>query len=241
MSEPYFIVSPKDIYNKKFKITGREVKHIRKVLRLQPTEKVLIGNGEGVIYEGILEKVTNSFVTGYIVNYKEYTKDTIEITAVISLTKSKKIELIIQKLTELGIDEIYPLETAFSIVKGASIEKKYKRWTEIIKNAVQQSKNPFIPKLNYFITVEKLSDLAKDYDLKIVPEINENSIEIKKVLSTKKLPRKIIFVIGPEGGFSTKELSILNKWHLVTLGKSVLRMETASIYVLSILKFLFRK
>ena len=156
-----------------------------------------------------------------------------------SLVKEQKMDLILQKSCELGVSEIIPINATRSIVKLDKKEtKKIDRWNKILKEASEQSKRVVIPKVNEIMDIKDLTNL--DYDIKILCTVNELSMSLKKVLDKDLTNLKILFVIGPEGGFTDNEEKILidNGFISTSFGKRVLRTETASLYALSIKNYI---
>jgi 16S rRNA (uracil1498-N3)-methyltransferase len=161
------------------------------------------------------------------------------VTIAQSLVKEQKMDLILQKCCELGASEIIPINTTRSIVKLDKKEtKKIDRWNKILKEASEQSKRVVIPNVNEVMDIKDLSKL--DYDLKILCTVNELSVSLKDVLSRDLNGLRILFVIGPEGGFTDSEEKILieNGFISTSFGRRVLRTETASLYALSIINYI---
>jgi 16S rRNA (uracil1498-N3)-methyltransferase len=161
------------------------------------------------------------------------------ITIAQSLVKEQKMDLILQKCCELGVSEIIPVNTTRSIVKLDKKEnKKAMRWNKILKEASEQSKRVVIPTLNDIMDIKDLAKL--DYDIKILCTVNELSMSLKQVLTKDLKGLKILLVIGPEGGFTDKEEQTLvdNGFISTSFGTRVLRTETASLYVLSIINYI---
>ena len=164
------------------------------------------------------------------------------VTIAQSLVKEQKMDLILQKSCELGVSEIIPINATRSIVKLDKKEtKKIERWNKILKEASEQSKRVVIPKVNGIMDIKELSKL--DYDIKILCTVNELSMSLNKVLDRDLNNLKILFVIGPEGGFTDDEEKILidNGFISTSFGKRVLRTETASLYALSIINYILMK
>ena len=162
----------------------------------------------------------------------------LELTIAISLVNEQKMDLILQKLTELGVSSIIPIKTERSIIKldEKKEEKKINRWQSICKEASEQSKRTIVPKVENIISLKELSTIKSD--LKLICSLNENTKSINNYLN--KDLKKVLFVIGPEGGFTEKEETYLlsNNFLPVSLGKRVMRVETAAIFVASIINYI---
>ena len=159
-----------------------------------------------------------------------------------SLVKEQKMDYILQKSTELGVYEIIPTYTERSIIKiNDKYDKKIERWKKVVKEASEQSKRFTLPNINRIID---LNELAKEqYDFKFICSVNEKRKTIKNVLSNININDTILFVIGPEGGFSEKEEKLLidNGFQTITLGKNILRTETSSVFILSVINYHFMR
>ena len=159
-----------------------------------------------------------------------------------ALVKEQKMDYILQKSTELGVKNIIPLTTTRSIVKlNGKENKKNIRWNKVVEEASKQSKRLNIPKVLDVIDIDKLSQL--DYDYKVLCSVNEVSTNIKKVLDKTTISDRILFVVGPEGGFTDEEEQklISNGFISVSLGNNVLRTETVSLFLLSIISYHFMR
>ena len=159
-----------------------------------------------------------------------------------SLVKEQKMDYILQKSTELGVYEIIPTYTERSIIKiNDKYDKKIERWKKVVKEASEQSKRFTLTNINKIID---LNELAKEqYDFKFICSVNEKRKTIKNVLSNININDTILFVIGPEGGFSEKEEKLLidNGFQTITLGKNILRTETSSVFILSVINYHFMR
>ena len=155
------------------------------------------------------------------------------------------MELIIQKCTEIGVKEITPVQMERCIVKldDKSAIKKIERWQKIAEAAAKQSKRDGICKINNIINIKNICNMVQNYDIVLVPYENEEQLSLKEVLKTLSNSQnlKIAIVIGPEGGFEEKEIEILkqNNCKIITLGKRILRTETVSIAMSSIIMYEF--
>lgn len=213
--------------------------HITKVMRMNIHDRVEVICNQKLLITEIVElkplvkvNVINEVIEQNVLKY--------DITIVQSLVKEQKMDYILQKLTELGVSKIIPYQAVHSIVKlDKKEDKKIIRWQTIVKEASEQSKRNNIPIIE---SVTNLSNLVKlsDYDIKILCTVNENSQNLKKVLSNIPSGAKMLFVIGPEGGFTAQEEKTLieNDFISVSLGNSILRTETASIFIMSVIRYL---
>lgn len=167
-------------------------------------------------------------------------KTKIELTVAVALVKEQKMDLILQKLTELGVSRIIPVSMERSIVKldKERFNKKKVRWESICKEASEQSKRTNIPIIE---DIKSIKDLTKeDADLKLVASTKEKEKLLNYYLQSIEDCAKIIMVIGPEGGISDKEEDILvsNGYNKVSFGNLIFRVETATIYVASIINYI---
>ena len=148
------------------------------------------------------------------------------------------MELIIQKNVEIGINKIYPVEMKFCIGKIKD-NKKITRWQTIAEAAAKQSKRNIIPTIENPISFKEMTEVLKEYDLALVAYENEEKTNIKEVLQQNPDAKKLAIIIGPEGGISKEEVENLvsNGAKEVSLGKRILRTETASISMLSMIMY----
>ena len=163
----------------------------------------------------------------------------VDITIAIGLVKEQKMDLILQKLTELGVKRIIPVSMERSIVKldDNKFKKKRVRWEAICKEASEQSHRNIVPEITDIMSIKELNNI--NADIKMVCSVKERENLVNKYLQDNIDCATMIFVIGPEGGISDKEESLLNSfgYESVSLGSRVMRVETAAIYVASVMNF----
>jgi len=231
----YFI---KEKQGNNFILHDTDLHHIKNVMRNKINDQIEIVYNEKIYLCSIqnLEPLSLEII-------KESEEDrelNIDLTIAISLVTEQKFDLILQKLTELGVSTIIPVKTERSIVKldEKKLEKKLKRWELICKEASEQSKRTKIPKIENVMTLKQLTNVKSD--VKLICSLAEETKPIDEYL--KKDIKNILFVIGPEGGFSVNEEKYLleNNFLPATLGKRVLRVETAAIYVASIINYIYK-
>ncbi len=226
------------IKNKDMLLEESDIRHIKKVMRMNINDKI------EVIYNNKLHicEITSlePFNIKVIEKLDEDKKTKIELTVAVALVKEQKMDLILQKLTELGVSRIIPVSMERSIVKldKERFNKKKVRWESICKEASEQSKRTNIPIIE---DIKSIKDLTKeDADLKLVASTKEKEKLLNYYLQSIEDCAKIIMVIGPEGGISDKEEDILvsNGYNRVSFGNLIFRVETATIYVASIINYI---
>jgi 16S rRNA (uracil1498-N3)-methyltransferase len=222
----------------KFILNNDDIYHIIKVMRMKTGDNVEVVYDHKVYLCEL--NINENVEVSKVKLYSEDVKNDIKRVLIIPLLKEQKFDLILQKATELGVDEIIPVEMERSIVKltNDKIDKKIERWTKICKEASEQSKRTDIPTIT---KVKKLSEL-KDLDgLKMVCSTTEKENLLKKFLTVNTNYDKINIVIGPEGGISPREEDKLVElgFQRVSLGKRIMRVETVPMFVLSVLNYEF--
>lgn len=236
-----FFVSNNQIKDKKIAIIGEDVNHIKNVLRLNIDEKIIICNKDTA--KSYIASISNiskeEIICSIIEENSSTTESNVNIDLFQGLPKSDKMEYIIQKTTELGVKHIYPVALERCVVKidQKDENKKILRWQKIAESAAKQSKRDFIPTVENIINLENICKNISKYDIILLAYENEESNTIKQELQKidKRENTNIGVVIGPEGGFTEKEVDALMSAgaKCVTLGKRILRTETAPIVMLS--------
>lgn len=211
-------------------LDDEDLKHA-KVLRIKKNEIIrIVSLDSAKAYFAYLDNASLSIIKQDD-NYNELSA---KISAIIPLLKSDKLDFLIQKLVELGTNKIYLYEAANAVVKNNNIEKKLNRYKQIIKQAAMQSKRNLIPEIKYLKHFNETINIKAD--LKLIA--NEKSNETVKLKDDFK---SIAFIIGPEGGFSLNEVSLLKEHDFkeISLGKRILRAETAGIFLAANLSFIY--
>lgn len=227
------------------KLSDEEAEHVRRSLRMSTGDKIVLFNGERK-YLAEVNVVTKEAVTAIVREVLEVNSEPErQVTLLQSLIRAYNFELVIQKATELGIDNIIPLSTEFSQVKAERVDQKLDRWNKISIEACKQSERINLVNIYSpisFNDVEKL-DLLSEFDLVFICEVprltTSKLVDVKPLASFTdeiKLAKNIAIFIGPEGGFSPTEIQTATKWEkikFVSLNKNVLKSETAAIAVVS--------
>ena len=230
----YFV---KEKNNDNFILEKTDVHHIKKVMRCKTNDKIEVVYDKKV-YLCNIDNI-ETLELSVIESYEEDRNANIELTVAVSLVGEQKFDLIIQKLTELGVNKIIPVKTERSIVKidASKEEKKKIRWQTICKEASEQSHRVTIPEITNVMTMKQL--LTQKHQLNLICSLNENTKHLSHYLTNEI--KDILFIVGPEGGFSKNEETFLieNGFKPTSLGKRVLRVETAAIYVASIINYIY--
>ena len=212
----------------------KDVNHLKNSFRVKEGEEIRAVDGENEYICKVLTVEKKEITLEILETRKDTTVKNTEITAGLSIIKNDKMELAIQKLTEIGVDKIIPLETKRTIVK---LTEKKDKWDVIVKEATKQCQRVRLLEIE---NIKKLKELDySQYDLIIVPYECEEEYSLKNLLrNLSSVPKKVLYLIGAEGGFDISEIEYLKSIEnvkIVTLGKNILRAETASIVVGGIL------
>ncbi len=240
----HFFVAPEQIGEKKITITGSDVNHIRNVLRMEAGEQITVSGGEGKEYRCEVLVLEPDRVEAGIMWVQETEAELpSKIYLFQGLPKGDKMELIIQKAVELGVYEIIPVATKRTVVKldKKKSESKRKRWQSISESAAKQSKRLIVPEITSVMSFREAVEYAAGMDVKLMPyELAEGMEETRHLLEGIVPGQSVAIFIGPEGGFSAEEAKLAAAEGLqpITLGKRILRTETAGMTVLSVLMYL---
>lgn len=238
-----FFVEDAQVGGNSVTIEGSDVNHIRNVLRMKQGEKVRISTSSGKNYFGTIADLSEAMV---LVDILEECADDTELGNKIylfqGLPKSDKMELIIQKAVELGAYEIIPVAMKNCVVKleEKKAAGKTARWQEIAKSAAKQSKRSLIPVVQKPMSYKEALAKAKTLDVVLIPYENARGMAAtKEAIEQIKPGQSIGIFIGPEGGFADMEIEQAKdlQMQLISLGKRILRTETAGLATLSILMY----
>lgn len=230
-----------DLENGTCIIEGEDVKHISKVLRCKVGEKLEICDKDNSEYVCEITDISKNQVDLNILEKNEIKRESdLKVKLYQGLPKSTKMEFILQKLTEVGVDEIILVSTKRSVVKVDDKKegKKLERWERIIYEAAKQSKRGKIPTLRGVLSFDEALEDMKNNDMNICPYENEKTVSIKSAIRGSDINNIGIFV-GPEGGFEEEEIQTLQDIDskVVSLGPRILRTETASVVASSIVLY----
>lgn len=242
-----FFVEQDQIEEKVIHITGDDRNHIKNVLRMKIGEEILISSGEKMEYHCAICTMNETEVLAEI----RYVQETdLELASKIylfqGLPKGDKMEFIIQKAVELGVYQVIPVASKRCIVKldAKKEASKRRRWEAISESAAKQSKRMVIPEVTRVMSFTEAVEYAGKLDIRLIPyELAKGMTETKQLLESITPGQSIGIFIGPEGGFEEKEVEQAKEAGIrpITLGRRILRTETAGMTILSILMYLLEQ
>lgn len=238
-----FFVEPSQIEERVIHITGGDVNHIKNVLRMKEKEGLLISDGAQKEYTCYIEAMSQEEILAHIIYIEERDLELpCKIYLFQGLPKNDKMELIVQKAVELGVWEVIPVATSRTVVKmdEKKAAKKVTRWQQIAESAAKQSKRMRIPQVHGALSFQEALSYAAACQVKLIPyELAKGMSETRKIIGSIRKGEQVAVFIGPEGGFSEAEIDAAMQAGMkpVTLGKRILRTETAGMALLSILMY----
>lgn len=239
----HFFVSQEQIFEHYIRITGSDVNHINHVLRMKPGDQLLISNGVDQDYLCEIAMIAPDYVDAKILSlHEEGSELPGRIYLFQGLPKGDKMELVIQKAVELGAYQVIPVATKRTVVKLDEKKEavRIRRWNMIAESAAKQSGRVIIPEVKGVMTLKEAFGYAGTFDRNLIPYENARGMEAARAEIAGVKPGMSVGVfIGPEGGFDGEEIDMALKQGVkpITLGKRILRTETAGLAVLSLLMF----
>lgn len=239
----HFFVIPEQVGETEIYVTGQDVNHMKNVLRMKIGEQVEVSDGNNKKYLCEVSAYEEEQAVLRILEIKEAdTELKSRLYLFQGLPKNDKMELIVQKAVELGAYEVIPVSMKRCVVKldAKKAAKKVERWNSISESAAKQAGRSIIPKVSDIVSYREALERAEQLDVVLVPyELEEGMAETKKLLHQIQPGQSVGIFIGPEGGFEREEVeqAIEAGAHPVTLGRRILRTETAGFTMLSILMF----
>lgn len=237
-----FFIENENVSEKFVTIEGSDVNHIKNVLRMRNGEKIRVCTRDGRNFFCSIADMTDSFVRADILEEEaEDTELPNKIYLFQGLPKNDKMEWIIQKAVELGVYKVIPVSMKNCVVKLDEKKAKAKvtRWQAISESAAKQSKRSIIPEISAPMTYKEAAACAEKLDVNLVPYENAKGMAgTKAAVEQIKKGESIGIFIGPEGGFAPEEIELVkDKMQLISLGKRILRTETAGMTTLAILGY----
>lgn len=235
-----FFVPAKNIGLEAATISDRDqCHHIRDVLRLKAKDRIHIFDGEGREYLCSIKSISNEGIILMIKERHKIGRKRVKITVACAIPKKAKMDEIIDKLTQLGVDEVIPLKTERTVVKldKEKVKMRTARWQKVVLAASQQSQRSSLPKVSSLKDFREVVLSSSGFDLKLIPHLGPKRKSLKEALGAGDA-KNILVLIGPEGDFSDGEVKkAVNAGFIsVSLGENVLRIDTAAIAVVSFIK-----
>lgn len=242
-----FFVTPDQVGEDKIRIQGSDVNHMKNVLRMRPGEEVVVSDGNNRQYRCRVEDYPDGEAVLAILEAGLVdTELPSRIYLFQGLPKQEKMELIVQKAVELGVCQVIPVQTRRCVVKldAKKAAKKVQRWQQIAESAAKQAGRGYIPAVSEVMTFQEALAFSEALDIRLLPyELADGMEGTRKILDGIRPGQSVGIFIGPEGGFEKEEVSRAVEAGAmpITLGKRILRTETAGIAVLSILMYRLEK
>lgn len=243
----HFFVKGNQIEEKRITLIGDDAKHLWKALRGKVGERILISGDDGLEYTCEISQIGDEKVEAEILWKEAADRELpVKIHLFQGLPKGDKMEWVIQKAVELGAYEIIPVATKRSVVKLDEKKGLHKRerWQAIAESAAKQSKRAAVPEVKGPVSFGEAVQMAKELDMILFPyELAEGMEYTRDILNQVKNKRSVGIFIGPEGGFDENEVNAAKQEGAcpITLGKRILRTETAGLYLLSVLGYLLEE
>ncbi len=237
----HLFADPSDVQDERLTITGPEVNHIRNVMRLKPGEEISVSiGGDGKEYRYGIESYTEDSVLCRLRFVKDKEVELpVKVLLFQGLPKADKMDLIVQKAVELGAAEIIPVSMERCVVKldAGKAAKKTARWQTIAESAASQSRRSIIPRVLAPMSMKEAVEYAKEQtEVRVIPyELQEDDGSVKQYLESLKEGQSVSIFIGPEGGFAPGEVELAKEAGIrpISLGRRILRTETAGLAILS--------
>lgn len=237
-----FFIDPQAITGKIATLAGAEARHLKNVLRLRPDDTVTLFDGSGTQYEAVIRTMTQREIMLAITATSHLPPPATELHLAQGLLKGKKMDMVVQKATELGVAAIHPFVSQHAVAAPPEAEKE-SRWQRIAIEACKQCNRPQPPRCHPTLDLATLLEQAAAFDQKLFFWEQPDGVSLHQFIAAASPPRTLLFCIGPEGGFSHAEhdMALSAGFTTVSLGRRTLRAETAAIAAAAILHFLLEK
>ncbi len=237
----HFNVSPNDIDGSEATLRGSEAHHLRDVLRLKPGARITLFDGTGATYEGEIDRLSGDTVTVRIEKKNEADDNRPRLHLGQALITGKKIDLVVQKATELGIASITPFSSTYCSARPPAPNRQ-ERWQRIAMESCKQCSRPSPPVIAEPATIRDCFRESVGHDLKIIFWEESADFTLKDIenIIRRESPASVFYMVGPEGGLTDEEVAAAKEFGFlsVTLGRQILRAETASIAAGAIIQYL---
>lgn len=234
-----FYTPPEKIKNERVLIEGEEAFHISKVLKFSQGEIITVVDGLGNKYKVVISNISKKSVEGNILTcVRKENEPLVNITLSSALSTGTKMDLIIEKCTEIGVNAFIPVLTEKSFIKldkKAKAQNKTNRWRKVAIAAMKQSLRSYLPKIHEITEFDEILRKTHEYDLTLIASLESQSKPVREIFNSQNKYKNILLLIGPEAGFTPSELEKAREYKTasVSLGPRRLRTETASLILVT--------
>lgn len=241
-----FYLAPEQWQPDSLVLTGSEAHHLRNVLRLEPGDKVVLFDGHGREITAEIASADSAQVQLHKLHEAQTPALRCRITLGQAIPKGKNMDLIVQKAVEIGASEIAPILSDRTVVRldEESAASKQAKWQTVAVEAAKQCGQNWLPQVRTPQSLAQFFQEHRRFDLQLIGSLQSDAVHLKKILAEyfsehDDRPANVLMLVGPEGDFTPAELSLARSQGCrpITLGPIVLRVETASIYCLSVLSY----
>jgi 16S rRNA (uracil1498-N3)-methyltransferase len=241
----YFFVESAEINKPVVFLKGSEARHIKNVLRLRPGDSVLLFDGSGFEYEAVIQKLSEGRAELCIVRKNPaVTESPVQLIVAQAFLKEKKMDALIRPLCELGMTEWVPYISERSVPRPdvKRLVDRTERWEKIARESFKQCRRSVLPEINQVTSYQEVLELGRFCDLRFIFWENETKrLPRSAAASSKQALKRIIIMLGPEGGFSEPEIKRAQNYgfEVAGLGPRILRSETATIAACTLIQYLY--
>ena len=241
---PRFFLPREQIRDNRGVITGQELVHLRNVLRLKPGDRITAFDDSGLEHEALIRALSaDQGEIEILSSYQANRESPLEIILAVGLTKGEKIDFVVEKATELGVQVIIPFASANAVPKldAAKAKRRSERWAKIALSAAKQCGRMRVPQVHPLCEFERLVRQGWPQPLKLLFWEGEQSRTLQDVYKSKSAEKSALVVVGPEGGFSLDEVRVAQEqgFDSVSLGRRILRAETAAVAAMTLVQYLW--
>ncbi|ADH85227.1 16S rRNA (uracil(1498)-N(3))-methyltransferase [Desulfurivibrio alkaliphilus] len=235
-----FFIDPEAIQGREASLTGSDAHHLQHVLRLTPGERVELFDGRGTVYQAAIDHIEPGLTRLTLLSSSDTPPDRLAIHLGQAMLKGKKMDLVVQKCTELGVRSLRPYTSQHTTTPPPGAEK-LARWQRIIHESCKQCNQPWPPSCHPPQTFAELLADAADFDLRLICWEEPEAPPLSNIAEQLGAPASVLVLIGPEGGFSREEIDLARQagFIVIGLGRRILRAETASIVIIALLQYIF--
>jgi 16S rRNA (uracil1498-N3)-methyltransferase len=239
-----FFLDREKIQSDRPTLTGPDVKHIRTVLRLKPGDEIFLFDGKGLEYRATITASTpKAIALSVLERFPSISESPVEITIGQALLKAGKMDRIVRQITELGIYALIPLLAERSVPRPEPERwaEKEQRWEAIAQESLKQCGRSQIPRLGPPASLKEMVGTSDAYDLRIIFHHGNSGLKSPPYPRDARDVRKVLALIGPEGGFTPAEVKLALKcgFVCVSLGPRILKADTAAVAACTILQYVF--